>query len=85
MHAPPQGGFKEREIVFLHDGLDELEGLEGAVFEVAVSVHGALARGGGGVPAFAGDFGGFIFAAEDAAGELGGERRLVGVGSQEEC
>lgn len=62
----------------LHDGLDELQGLEGAVFEIACAVHGALTVRGGTIPAFAGDFGGFILAAEDAAGELGEEKGLVG-------
>ena len=70
MYTPAQGCFEESEVVLLRDGFDVLDSAEGGVPEVAVSVHGPLTGVGLGVAAFRGDAGGFIFAGEDAAGEL---------------
>ena len=54
--------------MFLHHGLDESEGVEGGVFEVPFAVHAAHRADRVRVPAFLREVGGFVFAAEEAAG-----------------
>jgi hypothetical protein len=65
---PPERRLEQRQVVLFDDGLDDAQGLESGVLEVALAV-GAAARAFGVAEAAAfGYVGGLVFAAEEAAG-----------------
>jgi hypothetical protein len=66
---PSESRLEQRQVVLFDDGLDDSQGLESGVLEVALAV-GAAARAFGVAEAAAlGHVGGFVFAAEEAAGD----------------
>lgn len=70
MHAPAHRRLQHRQAVLLDHWLDDAEGLERGVLEVAGAVHGAHGGGGVRVATLGGDLGrGFVLAREEAAGE----------------
>jgi len=66
---PPESRLEQRQVVLLDDGLDDAQGLESGVLEVSLAVGAAARAFGVAETAALGHVGGFVFAAEEAAGD----------------
>ena len=66
---PSECRLEQSEVVLLHDWLDDCECLEGGVLEVSLPVHATAGAFLVAETAALGNFGGLVFAAEEAASD----------------
>ena len=66
---PSEGRLEQSKVVLLHDWLDDCQRLESGVLEVSLPVHAAAGAFLVAEAAALGNFGGLVFAAEEAAGD----------------